>query len=310
MSSPVEAQTQVVDAVFARKNGRGRPSGKSNGAVRLDQTPPPGAFCEQADLKAEHEWVQEERKRLEEYTVNQFALLKQMREEMLAHRCKSDETLLLRQRELDRQAKLQAGRAEALKKREALVAEREAAVTRQAAEGEVSLAVHLARLARSQEDLKALEQANEKLQNETIGQRLTLEQVRQETAQAQQGLRAAKGELEGIEQVLAQKKRAVEEQQAELAARQGRLEERYVALERAEKALERRRAEVEELEEAVRSELEEGECRLAQAYRELETLQARLRLLTLAPEAPAPQEELAPEAEQALAAALADMARP
>src|SRR5262245_37305579 len=129
----------------------------------------------QADLQAEHRWLQEERKRLEAYTLSQFALIKQQREELLTRKTQIEEALALREQELNRQMKILAESNEALQKRGKETAEREAVLSEQ-----------LEQINNAQQTLQTLQQTSARMQKEIEAQRGQLEQTRIQSAHLQE----------------------------------------------------------------------------------------------------------------------------
>ncbi|HXG12419.1 MAG TPA: hypothetical protein VNK04_21865 [Gemmataceae bacterium] len=227
-------------------------------------SPPPWSGL--TDWQGEYQWLQEERKRLEAYTLSQFALIKQQREELLGRKSGIEEALALREQELNRQLKLLAEGAETLAKRDRELAEREAA-----------LAEQQQRLNNARQELHALQQANVQLHRDNEAQRLLAAELRLQTTHLQEAVRAARSELAALEQVLRRRKEEAEAERAELAESRRQLERRHAALEQAEEALRRRVAEVDQLEAQLRRELEQREQQLAMEYQELERARAGLR---------------------------------
>src|SRR5262245_22462852 len=108
-----------VDAVFA-----GVPKSPTAPAPRRTDpgrvAPPEAAEAllapfplgEQADLRAERKWLEEERKGLEAYLLHQFAAIREEREKLLAQEAKINETLALRQHKMKRQTALLMARVD------------------------------------------------------------------------------------------------------------------------------------------------------------------------------------------------------
>jgi chromosome segregation ATPase len=284
-NNPRASHAQFVDAVFARVGGEQRdarpaatnavgvlmagPTAVQQGATRRPlpdpaQTAVPAA--QSGDPRSEYEWIGEERRRLEAYTLQQFAQIKQQREDFIRQRSQIEEAVALKGQELNRQMKLNAAQTEALQRREKELAEREAGVAGQEE-----------RLAGARQELADLRQAGRDLQAEVGAQRLILEQQRGESAQLSDSIRTARTELIAYEEALQYRKKAWQDEQAELSARQTQLDQRFGALDQAEAALDRRTAELVELEGQLRTEIEEQERRLAEEYRQMESLRSQFR---------------------------------
>jgi chromosome segregation ATPase len=219
-----------------------------------------------SDWQTEYQWVLEERRRLEAYTVSQFALIKQQREELLGRRAGIEETLALREQELNRQLRLLAEGSETQEKRNRELAEREAA-----------LAAQMETWAAARQELQALQQINSTLQTENEAQRILAEELRIQVAHLQEAVRAGRSELAVIEQVVRRRQQAAEEERGELAAARRQLEQRFAALEKAEESFRRRTAEIDQLEVQIRLELEQREQQVALEHKELEKARAKLR---------------------------------
>src|SRR5579875_3633820 len=133
------------------------------------------AWSAPAAWQADYEWIQEEKKRLEAYTLSQLALVRQQREELLQRKNSTEQAMIQREQELNRQARLLANANEALKRREQVVAERETALASQAQT-----------LAQLQEQVRALQQSRDQLQREIEQRGLQLEQQRLHAAQLEE----------------------------------------------------------------------------------------------------------------------------
>jgi DNA repair exonuclease SbcCD ATPase subunit len=229
--------------------------------------PAPLAWAQLSNWQEEYQWIQEERKRLEAYTLSQFALLKQQREELLGRRSGIEETLALREQELNRQMKLLAEGTAAQEKRDCELAERETALTAQ-----------MEKLANARQEFQTLQQVNAQLQSENETQFLLAQELRLQSTHLQETVRAARSELSVLEQALQRDKNAAEEERAEITASRRQLEERHAAMEKTEGSLRRRVAEIDQLEAQIRHELEQRERQIALDYQELERARAKLRL--------------------------------
>lgn len=229
-------------------------------------SPPPPSFEDPGQLRAAYEWLQAEKHRLEQYTRNQFATIRQQHQALLAKHFRSEEALTLRAQELNREMQYLGSQAETLQRRGRELAEREA-----------TLAVQIEKVFRAQEDLLHIQQTSEDIQRDTEAQEVVLEELRAETARLQSSEAAARSEFETFEAKLRERQQAWERKQAEIAERQAQMEVRFEALEKTEEAAKRRLAEIEELEERMQREFEEQEQHLAAQRRELEALRAKLR---------------------------------
>lgn len=233
-------------------------------AISLDATPIPTRLT---DWQSEYQWVVEERSRLEAYTLAQFALIKQQREELLGRRAGIEETLALREQELNRKLRLLAEAQDTLDCR-----------NRELAEREEDLQQNMEKLSSARTELQLLEQSCLQLQTENEAYRLLAEEHRIQTAHLEEAVRATRSELGILERGLQQRRRAAEEERAELAASRRQLDQRFTALEEGEESLRRRVTEIDQLEVQIRQELEQRERLLGIEYQELERVRLALRM--------------------------------
>lgn len=245
------------------------PTGGPVGGARTEG--PPGQVLSRmppsGDLQTEYEWLREERQRLEAYTLGQFALIKQQREELLGRKAGIEESLALREQELNRQLKLVTDGTEALRQRDRELSERETA-----------LAVQTQRISQAAQECRAFQESNARLRQENESQRLQAEQLRIQLAHLQEAVRFARSELAAVEQAARKRKEALDSAEVELAASRTQLGQRFAEVERAEASLRRRESELDQLEAQLRRELEERERSLEEEARELEKAQVRFRL--------------------------------
>ncbi len=235
---------------------------------------PPPALFHPNDLSAAYEWLQTERKRLEEYTRSQFEMIRQQHQAVLSKHFRSEEALALRAQELNREMQYLAAHAVTLQERARELADREA-----------TLAEQVDKLSKAQADLAAVQQTGDGAANATAIQSALLAELRAETARLQESDAAARQQFEGFEAELRERQQAWEKKQAEITARVAEMEHRYQALERTEEAARRRMAELDEWEERLRQEFERQEQQLVRERRENEALCAQLRSDTVQREA-------------------------
>lgn len=249
---------QIVDAVFAR-SPQGAPVPLDPPSVsrpKIARTGRPetpaslSAIYGRSDLRAELEWVQEERKRLEEYTLGQFdliqkqlALLKQEREALLAQRSGLIKNQAIRQQKLNRQMKLLTARTAALQQREKAITEREAA-----------LPSHSEEVDKIKNELQTLRQERDQLQATLETQQTLLGQVRVEAQNLEQAAQNVRAELAALEEAVGNRKETWAAEQADFQGQRIQLDDRYLALEKSEEALHRRMAELDKLEARLRRE--------------------------------------------------------
>jgi chromosome segregation ATPase len=238
--------------------------------------PAPPAF-QRPDLRAEYEWLQEERRRLEASTRTQFAMLRKTHEASLASHYENAQKVTLHCQEVNRQMRLLTSHREALQKREEELTEQETAVgarEAQLAEAQKELAQLAESRAQIERELEAARQALEPLSTEKA--RLEAEvQTARDRVEAE--IQAALDQLALHEEELAKRKRSWEEEQTRQAAGRKHLEQRYLALEKAEETLERRTRELDDLEARVRRDCGEREQELANAQQQAQQLQSTLQ---------------------------------
>jgi len=235
-------QIQCIDHLFSVLAGAEPPRDVQRPAVEPNgPAPQSAAWPAPAAWQADYEWIQEEKKRLEAYTLSQLALVRQQREELLQRKNSTEQAMIQREQELNRQARLLANAGEILKRREQAVAEREAALTSQ---GQM--------LTQMQDQVRALQQTRDQLQREIEQHGLQREQQRLQATQLEESIRAARTELFNFEKPLKERQKAWEHEQALLATARSQLEQRRAALEKDEEAMKRRLAEVEEIESRLR----------------------------------------------------------
>jgi len=264
-------QTHLVDQVFGALAYANQQDVALPAAPIFQTAAPSAAPCQPTDLTAEYEWMREERKRIEAYTLHQFGTVSQQREQLLSKRAEVEAEFALREQEMNRKMKLLADRSDAVALRE-----------RHVAEAEASLTVERETLAAAEKQLQQHQQTSVKLHKDVELQRLLLEQVRFQTIQLQEAARAAQAELEAFERMLRSSKSEGEKDLALFTQRAQKLEEREQALVRAEESMRRREAEQDQLEAQLRCEIEERERQLALEQREIVELRARLRDQTAA----------------------------
>lgn len=159
MSTSALASPNVLDALFMRLGG-----------TPVLPAPAPHSVPPGFDSPIEEEWINEEKKVLEELTQQRFAqlrqqqaLLEQQRAELVRRQYELNETCVRRQQEMNKQIKEIEGRTQAVAAREAEVEEREK-----------KLATELQRLGESRKDLQQFRQ-------ETAEQQRELETLKAET---------------------------------------------------------------------------------------------------------------------------------
>jgi chromosome segregation ATPase len=276
-----------VDLVFAQFHGERQgfamplpsapPAVVAKDSLRLDQADmkgvqpyvwpqPPPAVNDSNDMQVAHQWLQAERKRLEEYTRDQFALIQQQHQALLAKHFRSEEAMALRAQELNREMQFLASQSKTLQERARELSERESA-----------LALQMNKLAEAHQELIESRQVSAPLQQDRESRRALLEQLRAEAAELQARGAGGRAEAEALETALRQRQEAWERKHAQLMARQVEMEQRYEALEKNEAAAKRWLRELEELEDQLRTEFEQQEHRLASERREMEALRSRLR---------------------------------
>ncbi len=263
MSNPTEERTpytQSVDVLFSHLSNGGageRPTpAQPEPPARVEDQPQPAppAF-RSAETQAEHHWLQEERRRLEAYTHNQFGALKQQHDALLARRFEIEEKLALQGQEINREMNLLSARRDVLQRHEQELAGREQALHHQ-----------LAELAHAEHQLTTFRQKCEQVKQEIEEHQAVLEPLQAERARLEEENRTARAGLEAREAEHNQRRQALDEEHARLSASRKQVEQRYEALAEAEQRLDRRMREEEELEARVRRDAEqrvrelEAEC--------------------------------------------------
>jgi chromosome segregation ATPase len=240
-------RAESLDELFARMYSQtAPPTDLTPGAIPSPPVAPPAApapptlSARPADAQAEQQWLAEERQRLEAYMNKQFATLQRQREEFTAWRSQVEATLIAREQEVNRQAKVLTALEGTLRQREHALAERESAAV---AEGQ--------RRADLDGKLQELESIRSRLQAEVADQRALLERLR--SAAAEQQVEAP---------TIVERRDAWEKGRAEGAALRQQLDQRAQTLEQAETALQQRQEELDEMETRLRRELGEWEQRL------------------------------------------------
>jgi hypothetical protein len=239
------------------------PASLPSPAARADEMPAdwprlPATLHQSAEGRAAYEWLRAERQRLEEYTRAQYAVIRQNHQAVMSRNFQNEEELARRSQKLNGDAELLATQAKSLQERADRLAQQEAVA-----------AAQMSALAKTQEELRSLEQARDALRVEVASQRAVLAELQAQAARMEQGLLATD---------LNERQRAQEEKQAELTDRQAQMEQRYQALERAEAAASRRTAELDEMEFRLGKEFEKQERQLALERREIEAQRVRLEL--------------------------------
>lgn len=211
-----------------------------------------GAEVLPASPKAEQEWVQEERQRLEGYMSKQFAVLQQSREEFSRWRSQVEATLVAREQELNRQTKLLAGRSTELDGRDKDLNSRESGM----------VAVN-DKLAAAEDSLHAVQESLMQLQLDTDAQRVVLEEFREAGEHLQMLTRRAETEYAELRAEIDKDRAAHQQELAGWRERKHQLERRQESVDHAELAMRQRLAEMEKVEGMIRHELEQKEAELA-----------------------------------------------
>jgi hypothetical protein len=208
--------------------------------------------------KAEQEWVQEERQRLEGYMSKQFAVLQQQREEFSRWRSQVEAALVGREQELNRQSKLLAGRGLELDQREQGLSAREATVL---AAGE--------KVAHAEDSLHAVQESLMQLQLDTDAQRVLLEEFREAGQHLQMLTQRAETEYAELRAEIDKDRATYEQDKATLRERKHQLEQRQAAVDQSELAMRQRLAEMEKVEGMIRADLQRKEAEVAQKVQAL-----------------------------------------
>lgn len=243
---------EVAAADHARDNGQ---ASSDPAAVYAGPNPPPSSEGP-IDVRAAHEWLQAEQRRLEDYTRALFARIHQEQQAALAKYVQNEQALALRTQEANRQAHFLNAQAAALRQREQ------------------ELAAGAGQLATSPSESPAAPPAASPPSEE---QRAALEALRKEIERLQESEAAAGTKLQTVEGELEEFRRTWEQKLAEVKARHAQIDQRYRFLEKAEAAVQRRLTELEEYERTLMDELDEQELKIAQQRREVQLLQASAR---------------------------------
>ena len=216
--------THALDCLFSRLAGNDEPlavpaDASDAGDFAEVQSPPKIETAE--DVRAAHEWLLRERRRLDQYTRSQLARIQQEHQAFVRQTYLKEQTLVFRTQELNR--------------KEEMISHQDGVLRRQAdalAERERKLAPYLDPLWKGQEELAELRRVSTGLRQDTQGQQAFLDKLRREAASLQQWRAAS---------------------EVECAARAAQMNQRLLDLERAEAAVGRRQAELTELETRLSS---------------------------------------------------------
>jgi chromosome segregation ATPase len=210
------------------------------------------------ELPGDSEWLRTERKRLQAYTAQRFAVLRHTHETFLAHRFKLEEDLTRRTQEVSQQlAQLAAGREDLRRREEAL------------AEHERGVAAREKQLAEAQTRVAELQEAARRLETETAETRQQLERLTTEKEPLESAMREAQAALVALHEARAEGESAWQGEQAAMAERRRQAEDRYVALEKAEADIARRQRELDDWDGRLHQECEEHEQGLSSERRAL-----------------------------------------
>jgi hypothetical protein len=271
-------QTQVLDWCFSLCHGSDALTSHppvSNGPVagpgttaapsspEVDSVP---VIQGPADLRAANEWVQRERRRLQEYTRIQLERIQGEHQALLSQNYLNEQTTILRCQELSRKEELLAQQTRAIQQQTAELSQRERGV-----------AAQLEQWSRVQNDLADLCQVRVTVEQDTEQQQALLDTLRQEASALQKSREASQLELEALVHSLDQQREARSREQALMSAHHAKMEERLNELEKAEQSAQRRVAELDELETRLRKEFEEQERQLTEQRSEVAALYSRLR---------------------------------
>jgi chromosome segregation ATPase len=222
-------------------------------AAGVAAPPPPAETEVPASPKAEQEWVQEERQRLEGYMSKQFAVLQQQREEFSRWRSQVEAALVGREQELNRQTKLLGGRTAELNEREQGLNDRESGM----------VAVN-DQVAAAEESLHAVQESLMQLQLDTDAQRVILEEFREAAQHLQMLTQRAETEYAELRAEVDKDRAAHEQERASVRERKHQLEQRQAAVDHSELAMRQRLAEMEKVEGMIRADLQRKEAELVQ----------------------------------------------
>jgi chromosome segregation ATPase len=226
---------------------------------------PPPELDTPEGLRAAYEWFRSEKARLDEYTRSQFAVVHAQHQALLAKHMRDQETLALRDQEVNREMQYLAAQAALIQKRSQELSEWEKALSEQAE-----------RLAGAQDELLRLQQTSEGLQKDTEAQCVALAKLREEAERLRAGKAAARGGFGAFEAELRQRQQEWEKKGADIEQRRAAMERRCTELEKAEEAVRRRTRELDELEEQLRQEIEAQERKQTAERHELRALRDQL----------------------------------
>jgi hypothetical protein len=271
-NDPAARQTQAADFLFshfgAQAWGR-QPSGTlaeiGGGNLPPDADAPP-PIQNQQDLVAANEWLQRERKRLQEYTETQLERIAAEHQALVKRNYQNEQSMILACQELSRKEEMLTRQSRALQDQAAELSRRQHTLSSQ-----------LQEWSRSHGELADLTQARARTEQEAAEQRALVDSLRTESLALQKSRELLQAELETMARELSEQREQRERERALTQTQQSQMEERLRALDRAEQAAQRRVADLDELEAQLRDEFEDQERRLAEQRREVASLSARLR---------------------------------
>jgi hypothetical protein len=281
---------RALDSVFSQLGGKpdlesgpeAAPTGQdSPAAAGPAEIQPPPKVETQADLQAAYEWLQRERKRLENYTNSQLARLKNEHAAMLSRHYTNEQVLILRSQELANKEEFLTRQTRSLQTQAEQLAEREKALAAQRED-----------LCRAHDDYAAVQESCTGARKDAEVQHALLDTLRAEAIAVQRDREKAREDLDEMEKRLEQQREAREREQALLAARQAELDQRFNALQKAEDATERRLRELDDLEARLQQEIEDQENRLAAERKAVAAMAAQLRQQSQDANGPKRREEI------------------
>jgi chromosome segregation ATPase len=287
---------RALDSVFSQLGGNpdlesgpdtlpmGQPhagaAGTPSGAALVEIQAPPKVET-QADLQAAYEWLQRERKRLENYTNSQLARLQNEHAAMLSRHYTNEQVLILRSQELANKEEFLTRQTRSLQQQAEQLAQRETALAAQRED-----------LCRAHDENAAVQESCTGARPDADVQHALLDTLRSETLAIQHDREKAREDLEVMEKRLEQQREARDREQALLATRQAELDQRFSALEKAQEATERRLRELDDLEARLQQEIEDQENRLAAERKAVAAMAAHLRQQAQEPSGPKRPEEI------------------
>jgi len=218
------------------------------------------------DLEAAHRWLLQERRRLEAYTRSQLARMQEERQALVQQHSLNEQSLVLRSQELTRREEAVLAQGRALQQQGEDLSRREQALVGQ-----------LSQWWDAQQELAALQEANQQVHQDTAAHRSLLDTLRAEVAAVRQSQEAARAELENLLSEAEQQRQSRAREEEVLRERQAQLERRLREAERTELAGQQRLAELDDLEASLRKELETQERQLARERQEVSRLAGQLR---------------------------------